>query len=138
MLEASLPRELLIHGTILFLLGLLNGVLVQRFPNPRMGLSAHLAGVQNALVLWAFGLIWPHLKLQLLSQLFAAWAAISSMYAIWLALILAAAWGTGRSTPIAGAGHSASRGKELTVTVLIVSGSLAIIVATVFVLCGLI
>ena len=40
-------------------MGLLNGVVVQAFPNPRAGLSAHLAAVQSALVLWALGLLWP-------------------------------------------------------------------------------
>ncbi|SRR5713226_4568929 len=137
MFAESLSQELLIHGTILFLLGLLNGLIVQRFSNPRVGLSAHLAGVQNALVLWAFGFIWPHLKLGFLGQLVAAWAAIFSMYAIWLALLLSAIWGTSRSTPIAGAGHSAASGKELVVTIFIALGSIAIIVATVFVLYGL-
>ena len=35
------------HGALLFVLGLVNGALVSALPNGRMGLSAHLAGVQN-------------------------------------------------------------------------------------------
>ncbi len=137
MLADPLGRELLIHGTLLFLLGLLNGVAVQGFRNPRMGLSAHLAGVQNGLVLWAFGLLWPQCALSPGVAWLAAWSAILSMYAIWFGLLLAAIWGTSRSTPIAGAGHAGSPGRELTVTALISAGSVAIIVATGLVLYGL-
>ncbi len=59
----SLGRRLCRYGALLFLLGLVNGALVQSFTNPRMGLSAHLAGVQNGLVLMVFGLLWSQLAL---------------------------------------------------------------------------
>ena len=59
------------------------------------------------------------------------------MYAIWLALLLAAIWGSRRSTPIAGAGFEASKGQEQIVQILLVSGSLAIIVASSALLWGL-
>lgn len=132
-----LSRELLIHGTVLFLFGLLNGLAIQRFRNPRMGLSAHLTALQNGIVLWAFGLMWPNLALGMTAQHFLARAAIAAMYAIWLALLLAAVLGTSRSTPLAGAGHAASRPKELLVTALLVSGALAILVSTSGLLWGL-
>ena len=83
-------NALLIAGTLLFLIGLLNGYVVQLVSVPRIGLSAHLAGVQNALVLWAFGLMWTHVGLGGLREKFAAWSAIYGMYAIWLGLFLAA------------------------------------------------
>ena len=38
-------RRLMWHGMLLFLLGLITGLLEQRFTNVRMGLSAHLEGV---------------------------------------------------------------------------------------------
>lgn len=56
-------RQLLIFGALLFLFGLLNGAVIPSFTNPRMGLSAHLAGVQNGMVLLLFGLLWPYLTL---------------------------------------------------------------------------
>ncbi len=56
-------RQLLIFGVLLFLFGLLNGAVIPYFTNPRMGLSAHLAGVQNGMVLLIFGLLWPYLTL---------------------------------------------------------------------------
>lgn len=133
----SLSRELLVHGTVLFIFGLLGGLAIQRFRNPRMGLAAHLAALQNGIVLWAFGLMWPNLALGIAAQHFVARSAIAAMYAIWLALLLAAMLGTSRSTPLAGAGHAASRPKELLVTVLLVSGSLAIVVSAFGLLWGL-
>jgi hydroxylaminobenzene mutase len=137
MFADSLSRELLIHGTVLFLLGLVNGLVVQRFLNPRMGLSSHLVAVQNGLVLWVLGLIWPQLRLTPPAQSLTAWCAIVGLYAIWLGLLLAGIWGASRATPIAGAGHSTTRGKERIVALLIIVGSLAILVATVLVLYGL-
>ena len=131
-------QNLLIHGTILFLLGLFNGAIVSAFTNPRMGLSAHLAGVQNGIVLWAFGLFWLRLKLSRRSEIMTYWTAPYGMYGIWLGLLLAAAWGANNSTPIAGAGYHATPLQEGTVSFFILTGSLAIIIATVFVLAGLI
>ena len=136
------PRSnaLLISGTLLFLIGLLNGYVVQVVSVPRIGLSAHLAGVQNALVLWAFGLMWTQVGLCGLREKVAAWSAIYGMYAIWLGLFLAAAWGASRSMPIAGAGADSlsSRGQDLTLAFFVVSGSVAITIATLLVLLGLV
>jgi len=54
----------------------------------------------------AFGLLWPHLTLRPALARFAAHAGIAAMWAIWLALLLAAFFGTSRATPIAGAGFA--------------------------------
>ena len=133
-------NALLITGTLLFLIGLLNGYVVQLLSIPRIGLSAHLTGVQNALVLWAFGLMWARIDLRGRRETLAAWSAIYGMYAIWLGLFLAAAWGASRSMPIAGAGVDplSSRGQDLTLAFFVVSGSVAITVATLLVLSGLV
>jgi hypothetical protein len=40
-------RRLMWHGMFLFLLGLITGLLEQRFTNMRKGLSAHLEGLMN-------------------------------------------------------------------------------------------
>ena len=136
-MSEHIKQNLLIHGTVLFLMGLLNGVIIGAFTNPRMGLSAHLAGVQNGIVLWAFGLFWMRFNLSRHIEALTYWTALYGMYGIWLGLLLAAVWGTSRSTPIAGAGYHASPWQEGTVSFLILTGSLAIIVATVFALVGL-
>jgi hypothetical protein len=48
-------RRLMWHGMFLFLLGLVTGLVEQRFANVRMGLSAHLEGVMNGILLLALG-----------------------------------------------------------------------------------
>lgn len=135
---SEMKNNFLIYGMVLFLLGLLNGVVIQSFENPRMGLSAHLAGVQNAFVLILFGLIWKHVAL---SQTLLRWCygfSIYSMYSIWLSLVLAAVWGTSSATPIAGAGHSGSQHQEIIVNILLYSGSLTIIIASIQIIIGLV
>jgi hydroxylaminobenzene mutase len=131
----KMAERLLFHGTLLFLLGLINGALIPLFLNKRMGLSAHLAGVQNGLTLIAFGLIWPHATVPFAGIAF--WSALISMYGIWFGLVLAAIWGTSMSTPIAGKGFSAAPWKETLVTVIIQSTSVAAIAATSLLLVGL-
>ena len=59
-------RMPILAGAILFLLGLIEGVLVQSFLNPRMALSAHLTAVQSGIALMIFGLVWR-------------WVALSSL-----------------------------------------------------------
>lgn len=66
--ETKLQKTLLIAGASLFLIGLLSGIAVQLTENLRMGLSAHLAGVQNALFLLVIGATWDHIRLQALLQ----------------------------------------------------------------------
>ena len=130
-------KNLLIFGTALFLFGLLNGLVVPLFENPRMGLSSHLAGVQNALVLIVFGLFWKYLTLSKNTLKICSALSIYSMYAIWISLVFAAIWGTSSATPIAGKGYAGSEIQELIVNTLLYSGSLAIIVATSLILYGL-
>ncbi len=131
-------RPFLIAGVLLFLLGLLNGFVLQQFANPRMALSAHLAAMQNALVLVVFGLVQKYLHQTAAAARWCYWLGVYGLYAIWVSLLLAAIWGTSGATPIAGAGFSASAGRENTVNVLLYSGSLAITVCTVLVLRALI
>ena len=128
---------LLVNGMLLFILGLLNGLVIPLFKNKRMGLSAHLAGVQSGMVLLLFGFLWARLSLPEILLSASYWLSLYSMYAIWLALLLAAIWGSSRSTPIAGAGFHAPKQQELIVQLLLVSGSLAIIAASGALLWGL-
>ena len=133
----AIPQQLLISGTVLFLVGLLIGFAVPALPNPRMGMSVHVAGIQSGMALWALGLMWQHLVLPAGTQRLAQLLAVLALYAIVASLLLAALWGTSRATPIAGAGYEASFSRETAVTVLLGSGSVAIMVAAAIVLWGL-
>lgn len=116
-------------GVLLFLIGLLTGFAIPRCRSPRLGLSAHLTGVQSGTFLLALGLVWPRLSMS------PTWSAIlangtwASLYMVWLSLLLAAIFGAGRGLPIAGGGITTTPARQAVVTVLLVVGSLGIAVA---------
>lgn len=125
----STRQAVLVSGALLLLVGLLSGVFVPQMINPRMGFSAHLAGVQNALVLLVIAAVWQHVVLPQRLQTLLCWLVITSMYGFWFALQLAAVWGTSRATPIAGAGFAGLEAQEAAVTILLRGTSLAAILA---------
>lgn len=127
---------LLIAGSLLFLIGLLSGVAVQVAENPRMGLSAHLAGVQNALFLLVIGAAWSHVRLPSSAAAVGTWAGIGGMYGFWFALQLAAIWGTSRGTPIAGAGFEGTVWQETIVAITLQASSAAAVIAAITILVG--
>jgi len=132
-----IPQQLLISGTILFLLSLLIGFVVPALVNPRMGVSAHVAGLQGGIILWVLGLMWQRMALPIGAARAAQLLMSGGLYAVFVSLLLAALWGTSRATPIAGAGHQATGVREVVVTVVLAGGSLASLVAGVLVLWGL-
>ena len=137
MSASETSRQLCWHGILLFLLGLVTGVLIPAFANERMGLTAHLAGVQNGMALVIVGLLWPRLSLRAGLGRAAMLLSAGSLYAIWLALLLAAVFGTSRATPIAGAGFEGAAWQEWLVTGLLYAGSVAILAGCALVLHGL-
>ena len=120
----SAAWTLCFSGVLLFFLGLLTGFGIPAFRSGRLGLSAHLTGVQSGTFLIAAGLLWPSLRL-------GSWSVIVchllwlSLYAIWISLVLAALFGAGRGLPIAGQGMTTTRAKQTVVSVLLIGGSLA-------------
>ena len=73
-------RRLLWHGMFLFLLGLLTGLVKQKFNNPRMGLAAHLEGVMNGTFLVALGVAWTEVRLPSRLKAAAYWSALYGTY----------------------------------------------------------
>lgn len=132
-----IPQQLLICGTVLFLLSLLMGFAIPVFANPRMGVEMHVTGLQSGMVLWAMGLMWQRVVLSSGAERTAQILAVAGLYATVISLLLAALWGTSRATPIAGAGHHASHLRETVVTALLTGGSLATVAAVALVLWGL-
>jgi len=124
-MREELQGLLCFAGVALFGIGLATGFAVPRLRSPRIGLSAHVAAIQMGLALVALGLVGAHLALP------EPWAAAIahtlwiSFYVLWLGLVVAAAFGTGGTLPIAGAGHQAQPWQERTAFALIASSSLA-------------
>jgi hydroxylaminobenzene mutase len=118
-------------GVLLFLIGLLTGFAIPRCRSPRLGLSAHLTGVQSGTFLLALGLLWPRLSLAATWSAILANATWASLYMVWLSLLLAAIFGAGRGLPIAGQGITTTAVKQTMVSVLMALGSLVIVAAMV-------
>src|SRR6185312_810682 len=128
---------LFVLGLILFLLGLVTGVLTPALKNPRMGLASHLQGMTNGPLLIVIGLLWPYLDLAHVWQVITVVLLVYGTYANWLATQLAAMWGAGRKfAPGAAGDHVASAAKESIVNVLLVSLVPAMIAATIILVVG--
>jgi hydroxylaminobenzene mutase len=121
-------------GALLFLIGLLTGFAIPRCRSPRLGLSAHLTGVQSGTFLIAIGLLWPRLTMSPMWSDVLANGTWASLYMVWLSLLLAAIFGAGRGLPIAGEGITTTAAKQITVTVLLAVGSLGVLAAVAAVL----
>jgi hydroxylaminobenzene mutase len=130
-------RRLMWHGALLFLLGLITGLLVQTFANPRMGVSAHLEGVLNGILLIALGLLWDKLNLsgQMLNAAF--WLALYGSYVNWGATLLAAIMGTRSLAPIAAGSHVGAPWQEFLITAALVTIVVAMLIVALLVLLGL-
>lgn len=116
-------------GVLLFFAGLLVGFAIPAFRSPRIGLSAHQAGVQSGTFLVAMGALWPHLALASTLSAAAGDALWISLYAVFVSLVLAAAFGAGRLLPIAGGGIKTTPGREIAVSMLLIGGSLGCVAA---------
>jgi hydroxylaminobenzene mutase len=120
----------------LFALGLATGFAIPAFRSSRIGLSAHLTGVQSGTFLIALGLMWSKIALWPSVSNLIGHAIWISLYTIYGSLVLAAAFGAGRDLPIAGGGISTTRAKQMSVTALMGSGSLAVLAAIAALLIG--
>jgi hydroxylaminobenzene mutase len=130
-------RRLMWHGVLLFLLGLLTGVVEQRFTNVRMRLAAHLEGVMNGTFLIALGAIWTEVSLPPLAKGTTYWVVLYGTYANWLFTTLAAVFGTAASNPTIAAGYKGQPWQESLVGAGFLSVAVAIIIASILVLWGL-
>ena len=132
MVQAGMRRRLLWHGVLLFLLGLLVGIAVPAFRNPRMGLTAHVGTVLSGIVLWLAGAAWDELRLSARATAATFWSGLFANYVNAAALVAAAMLGTSRSTPIAGAGFAGTAVQEAMVDALLYGGAVVT-----FAWCGL-
>ncbi len=119
----------LLNGAILILLGLLSGFVTPAVTNPRMGLSAHVGGVLNGMLLIVLGLAWPHVRLPSRLKRAMTWLLLLSLYGIWGFTLLGAVFGTSQAAPIAGEGFSGERWQEALVTGGLTVAAFAILAA---------
>lgn len=135
-----MARRLVTLGAVLVMLGLLTGFASGSLVNPRMGLVAHLEGLMNGTLLIALGAAWGHVRLPAGAERWCWWLLAYGTLANWLAVLLGAVWGAGRTTmPLVGAQASvqAAAWQEQLVTALLVSLSVAMVAAFALVLRGL-
>ena len=128
--------QLLFLGIVLFLLGLLTGLFIPLFKNPRMGLSAHLEAALNGMLLVLLGLIWGKIQLKEKWLTTVFWLTVYGSFANFLAVSVAAVTGAGKMMPIAG-GKEGYAGIEGLISFLLVSLSLAMIGACILISSGL-
>lgn len=124
-------KILLIAGMILFLTGLLNGLFIPSFESHQMSQTAHLVGIQNAVVLIVFGLIVKHINFSTMFTSLLVALSIYSMYAIWFSVALTA-------TSITDVENFTPVVIQNIANIFLYSGSFAIIIATIIIITGLI
>lgn len=131
-------QRLLLLGLLLFLIGLLTGFVSGGLANPRMGLSAHLEGLMNGMLLALLGLLWSRLVLGARALLVAFWLVVYAAFANWLGVLLAAIWGAGAGMmPLAAQGLSGSGPQETIIAFLLISLSVAMVLGVILVVWGL-
>lgn len=137
-LQRRQGHRLLRFGMALFLLGLVTGLLLPAMANPRMGLSSHLEGIMNGMVLVLFGLLWPRLKLGARASRAGFALALFGTYINWGTTLVAGFAGAGeKMMPIAGAGHRGTDTAEMLIAIALVALVPAMLAASGIVLWGL-
>jgi hydroxylaminobenzene mutase len=130
-------RRLLRHGVLIVLVSLIEGGFVPIFTNPRMAVAAHVGGITTGLLTALFGLVWAELRLGTGAQRALFWLGVYQAWSQTAGLILAAAFGTSRTTPLAGAGHAGAPWQEAVVAVLLTTGAIAVLACCALVVHGL-
>jgi len=129
--------QLLRFGMTWILVALVAGLVLPWFRVPRLGLSVHLLGLMQGMLLAVLGLIWPRLRLAASWSRAAAWLAVYGCVAAWTANVLAAAWGGSAMLPIASGQARSSPVHDGIITLGLRSGAVALVSATVLVSWGL-
>lgn len=131
-------RKLIRYGIILFLLGLITGFLIPAIQNPRMGLSSHLEGTMNGMLLIIFGIIWTKLNLSNKLLNFGFGLSLFGTFTNWGTTLLAGIWGAGAEMmPLAGGDFKAAAWQEIIIKFGLISLSLSMLVVCGLLLWGL-
>jgi len=128
-------------GALLFLLGLLTGLMLAMMPsvadNPRGVLSGHVEGILNGMFLIIVGLMADQVRLSTRASAVCVGLLLYGTYVNWITTTIAGILGASQATPIAGAGHHAAPVVEQVVMVVSVTVGIAMILAVGMLLLGL-
>jgi (hydroxyamino)benzene mutase len=128
-------------GTLLFLFGLLTGLMLATMPgvanNPRVILSAHLGGVMNGMFLMIVGLMADRIRLSTRASSICKGLLLYATFVSWFTTTIAGILGASKAAPIGGAGHHASPAAEQIILIVLVSVAIAMIGAVGMLLFGL-
>jgi len=91
-------QRLLQLGIVLILYSSFDGFAIPFLASPRIGLSVHTLSALQGVMLLAFGLVWPKLRLSPRALKIAFWCLLFSIVAILAAYTVAAIWGVGIET----------------------------------------
>ena len=130
-------NQLIFLGIVLFLLGLIVGLVVPMFANPRMGVSSHLEGLLNGMFLVILGLIWPKLSLSKKWLSITFWLAVYGTFLNWFAVLIAAIFDAGKMLGIVAEGKEGSELVEGFINFSLYSLSVAMLVICITILIGL-
>lgn len=136
-LSSRQADQLVFIGAVLFFLGLLTGLLIPALANPRMALSSHLEGVMNGILLMVLGALWSKVQLDDKWLKFVFYLLLFGSFANWGGILFAAISDSGAMLNIAAEGKMGSVGEELIVNTLLISLSLAMLIAFVIIIKGL-
>ena len=129
--------KLIYLGVILFLIGLIIGLIVPVFANPRMGVSSHIEGVLNGMFLIVLGLIWHKVDLSNKWLKITFWLAVYGTFANCFGILIAAIFNAGKMLGIAANGQEGKPIVEGIVTFSLLSLSVAMLVVCMTILIGL-
>ena len=124
-------------GMLLFLFGLITGLVMANFKNPRMGLSAHMEGILNGIFLVLAGIIWNDLTISKSLGRAAYVTLIYGTYANWITTGCAAWLGTSKMTPLTGSGFHGTDFQEQLVTYGFISVGLTMLFSLTVMIYGL-
>ena len=131
-------RSLAVVGAALFLAGLLQGLALDRFANPRMALSAHLDAVQSGMAVMIAAAFWSSVRLKPALERLAWWTLSVGMVGLWIGITLAAMTGASEALPMAGDGFAAELPTDAVVSAVVIGSSLALLVGWALFLWGLV
>jgi hydroxylaminobenzene mutase len=133
-------RQILIHGLLMVLIGLVWGLMVPNTPYPRLALGAHIQLVENGLLF----VVLATLLLALRHRVgpYSVWVMVLAAWLTWsmaLSEVANAWWGTNHVLPIAARQGGAAGGaawQESIVTLTHIGAALALIAAWALLIVG--